>query len=864
MIPRATYRIQFHKGFTFEDGAQLAPYLAQLGISHLYASPILHARAGSTHGYDVVDHRRINPELGGEEAFREMAAALRAQGLGIVLDIVPNHMAVGGADNPWWLDVLEKGAASPFAHYFDIDWNPPGGALRNKVLAPFLGAPYGEILQSGDLKLIWDEVLGRLAFAYHEHRFPLRGSDYAEVCGETAPQEADLSDWQEPEALHTLLERQHFRLAWWRTASDQINWRRFFTINDLAALRVEDPRVFEAVHAKVLDLYAEGLIDGVRIDHVDGLTYPERYCRHLRKRLEERADERPEAAPKGRAYIVVEKILAAHEALPADWQVEGTTGYELMNDLSAVQHDPAGAGPLSRLWAQTSLQPAEFGPVERLARQQVLLTAFEGPLNTTARACQELTPGAIAAHDVTAPALRRALVAIVEEFRAYRTYATGEDDSPPAGPWFTAAVAAARGASVPVDQAAIDYFAQVMDGPDYPPSPARERAVRLFNQLTAPVAAKAVEDTAFYRYGRLLSRNDVGFDAAEFALEPDAFHQRMRTRANAMPHALSTTATHDHKRGEDARARLAVLSEIATDWAAAAAEWFKINAPLRGPLLDGGDEYQLYQTLVGAWPLDLRSDDRDGLAQFAQRICGWREKSLREAKLRTSWADPDAAFETENRRFVETLLDPACSATFLESLSGFVNRIAPAGALNALVQTAQRCTLPGVPDLYQGGEFWDLSLVDPDNRRPVDYDARQVALAAGDDPAAALTQWHDGRVKQALIARLLLLRQQEPDLFADGDYEPLAVSGARADHVIAFLRRRHDRAALVAVPRLCAVACIAAGAPLPDTGFWQDTRVEAPDGVWQDALGNGMQGSFACADLFARLPVAVLHYRPKG
>ncbi len=859
MIPRATYRVQFHKGFTFEDGARLAPYLARLGISHLYASPILHARAGSTHGYDVIDHRRINPELGGEDGFRDMAAALRAQGLGIVLDIVPNHMAVGGADNPWWLDVLEKGAASPFAHYFDIDWNPPGAALRNKVLAPFLGAPYGEVLHSGDLKLVWDDVLGRLAFAYHEHRFPLRAEDYAEICGEAAPSDADISGWQAPEALHALLERQHFRLAWWRTASDQINWRRFFTINDLAALRAEEPRVFEAVHAKVLDLYAAGLIDGVRIDHVDGLTQPGRYCRHLRKRLEERAGERPKTAAACRAYIVVEKILAAGEMLPGDWDVDGTTGYEVMNDLSALQHDPAGAAPLSRFWAQTSLQPAEFGPVESLARRQVLLSAFEGPLDAAARACQELTPGAIAAHDVTAPALRRALIAMIEEFRAYRSYATGEENSPPAGPHFDAAVDAARAASLPADAAAIDYFASVMDGTDFPPSPSRERAVRLFNQLTAPVAAKAVEDTVFYRYGRLLSRNDVGFDGEEFALAPDRFHARMQARAQTSPHALSTTATHDHKRGEDARAQIAVLSEIAADWSAVAKQWFKINAPLRTARIDRGDEYQLYQTLMGAWPLDLRCDDREGLAQFAQRIFGWREKSLREAKLRTTWADPDAEFEAANREFVDALLDPARAPAFLESLAGFVTRIAPAGALNALIQTALRCTLPGVPDLYQGGEFWDLSMVDPDNRRPVDYAARQTALAAGDDPLAALASWRDGRVKQALIARLLGLRARWPDLFADDSYEPLTVRGARAEHALAFLRRKGDRAVLIAVPRLVAEPCMAQGTPLPDAGFWQDTRIaDVPERDWHDLLGGASPASLACTDLFARFPVAVL------
>jgi (1->4)-alpha-D-glucan 1-alpha-D-glucosylmutase len=857
MIPRATYRVQFHKDFTLDDGAALAPYLARLGISHLYASPILHARAGSLHGYDVVDHRRINPELGGEDGFRRMAQALRAEGLGIILDIVPNHMAVGGADNPWWLDLLQKGPASPYAHYFDIDWNPPGVALRNKVLVPFLGAPYGDVLKSGELSLLWDDMLGRLAFTYHEHRFPLRDGDYAEVCAGAAPQEANLTSWQSPEALHALLERQHFRLAWWRTASDQINWRRFFNINSLAGLRVEDPDVFEAVHARVLDLYAEGLIDGVRIDHVDGLTHPGCYCRHLRERLEARGSERPPDAAKGPTYIVAEKILARGEALPPDWEIAGTTGYDFMNDVSAVQHDPNGAEPLARLWSQIGLRPAEFAAEERLARRQIVLSAFEASLGAVARACRDLEPTAIIAHDVTAPALRRGLMALIEEFRAYRTYATAEEGSPPAGPFFEAALQAAKAGSTPVDAAAIDYLADAIAGEKGTPDAARERAVRLFNQLCAPVAAKAVEDTAFYRYGRLLSRNDVGFDPGEFAISSDAFHACNAERARVAPHALLATATHDHKRGEDARARLAVLSEISDAWQTIIAQWFEANAALRTPLLQRGDEYQLYQTILGAWPMELRPEDRDGLAAFAHRIQTWREKSLREAKLQTSWADPNEAFEVANRAFVEGVLDPNRSAGFLASLCGFAMRIAPAGALNGLVQTVLRLTAPGAPDHYQGTEFWDFSLVDPDNRRPVDYAARETALADPRDPVSLLDRWQDGRVKQALIQRLLQFRSGRRALFEGGNYTPLRMEGTRQNHALAFRRRLGEDVVLVAVPRLCASPCIERGLPLPPIGFWSDTRV-AEIGVWHNVVTGALAESLDCADLFRDFPAAVL------
>ena len=380
--------------------------------------------------------------------------------------------------------------------------------------------------------------------------------------------------------------------------------------------------------------------------------------------------------------------------------------------------------------------------------------------------------------------------------------------------------------------------------------------MRLFNQLTAPVAAKAVEDTAFYRYGRLLSRNDVGFDAEEFAIASAEFHARMTALAKSTPQALLATATHDHKRGEDARARLAVLSEMPEDWALTVAAWYRLNAPLRDRLLDAGDEYQLYQALVGAWPLSLQADDRDGLAAFAERICGWREKSLREAKLRTSWADPDAAFEAANRDFVRVLLAPERSAAFLRSLSAFVSRIAPAGALNGLVQTVLRCTAPGIPDLYQGAEGWDFSLVDPDNRRPVDYARLQTMLAADGHPPATLATWQDGSVKQAVIARLLALRAQMPDLFARGDYTPLEVRGAEAGRVLAFTRQAGARKLLVAVPLHCGAACIAAGAPLPTAKFWGDTEIVA-DGAWYNAL-TGEPGTLRCAELFAEFPAAVL------
>jgi (1->4)-alpha-D-glucan 1-alpha-D-glucosylmutase len=837
MTPRATYRLQFHKGFTFDDAAPLAPYLAKLGISHLYSSPILAARAGSTHGYDVVDHTRINPELGGAEAFERLARTLRAVGIGIIVDIVPNHMAVGGADNPWWLDVLEKGDASHYARFFDVQFDTPDAELQGKILAPFLGAPYGEVLQSGDLKLV-RETGGKIAVAYHHHRFPIRPEDQATVA-------ADLDMYNDPDKLHELLEQQNFRLAWWRTAGDQINWRRFFDITELAGLRVERPEVFDAVHAVTFDLYRHGLIDGVRIDHVDGLADPAAYCRNLRTHLDALAAERPDGADRGPAYIVVEKILGADEPLPADWGVDGTTGYDFMNQVSALQHDPAGEQKLTDLWTTISGRPGDFEAEELTGREEMLRTAFDRQLDAAAETFYAIAAGNPETRDLTASALHRALVHIIRHMRVYRTYATGTGGSPAPGPYFDRAVAAAL-EEAPAEDWGIQFIAQTLGSDN------ARIAVKSFNQLTAPVAAKAVEDTAFYRYGRLLSRNDVGFQPARLACEIDDFHAAMRHRAAAFPHAMLATATHDHKRGEDSRARLAVISEVADEWQAAIDSWRETNAAVRPETIAPDDEYQLYQTLVGAWPLDLTVNDTGALDSFRERVAGWRIKSLREAKLRSSWAAPDVAYEGVNLAFLETILDPARSSRFIDRLGAFVDRIGPAAAMNGLVQLVLRSTAPGMPDLYQGAEFWDFSMVDPDNRRPVDYPARIAALEAGPAWSELHENWRDGRIKQRLAAALLSLRANDADLFANGDYQPLTVEGLRKDNVLAFARRHNGRMAVVAVPIRCAAAVTGSDAISPAADWWADTAIwtaglEAP----ADCLGRPVE-----LERTGRLPLA--------
>ncbi len=844
--PRATMRLQLHAGFTFADAANLVPYLHDLGVSHLYASPILTARAGSLHGYDVVDPTRVNPELGGEAGLRRLVTALRAADLGLIVDIVPNHMAVGGSDNAWWQDVLRHGPASRYARYFDIDWTPADPALHGKVLAPFLGSPYGQALQAGEIRLDADAG-GTPVIGYFDDRYPIAPSDHAEIAA-AGPAAYDSATENGRVRLHRLLERQHYRLAWWGTAGDEINWRRFFDINGLAGLRIEDPEVFEATHATLFRLYEEGLIDGVRIDHVDGLTDPPGYCRRLRARLEalaarrggagttdgtggaadgaggaaaekenwtppppfeggDRGEGREPSRPAGlrtpppgrlpqgeavsfsrptvsttptptlsnRPYIIVEKILGADEAIATDWGVDGTSGYDFMNQVSAVQHEPESERSLAFFWSAVSSRPADFATEESLARLQVLERGFDAQLEATATLLHRLARLDPLTRDTTQPAIRRALLVLLAQFPVYRTYNAGGPRSPGGQAAFARALTAAK-ASAPLHlHPVLDRLDRWLGGEDAgkPGGELRTRATRRFQQLSAPVAAKAVEDTAFYRYGRLLSRNDVGFDAGRLGAEPADFHAASMARARHFPDALLATATHDHKRGEDVRARLAVISELPDEWQATVQRWLEANAahrPAAGP--SHGDEAMLYQMIVGAWPLTLSPTDAVGCKDFAERLTGWQQKAIREAKLQGDWTGPDEAYESAARDLLFHLLTPG--SNFAAEAASFVRRIARAGAVNGLAQTLLKLMSPGVPDFFQGTEFWDFSLVDPDNRRAVDFAARTRALAEAPAPGSVAGAWRDGRVKQAVIARALALRRAVPELFARGDYVPAA------------------------------------------------------------------------------------------
>ncbi|MBK3867320.1 malto-oligosyltrehalose synthase [Pseudomonas stutzeri] len=920
----ATLRLQFHRDFTLDDATALVDYFAELGISHIYAPPLLTARPGSMHGYDVIDPTRINPELGGEPALQRLIDALRARGMGLILDIVSNHMAVGGAGNAWWLDVLEWGRRSPYAQFFDIEWNSPDPLLEGQLLVPFLGSDYGDALLQGSVALRLDIDTGALYAEHYEHRFPITPPSYGEVLraadhpqlralaqhfdalktepapyqtarllrGELAQQLEDADTRHALEQalngydstseegfrrLHALLERQHYRLASWRTAGDDINWRRFFDINELGGLRVERPVVFEETHAKIFELIGDGLVDGLRIDHIDGLADPRGYCRRLRRRVDRLNAGRPPEAAQSHVPIYVEKILAGGERLHDDWGVDGTTGYEFMNQVSLLQHDPAGESSLCALWSETSGRTTDFMEEARQARQLVLTGPLAGDFETVAQALLQVARGDVMTRDITLGAIRRALLELIIHFPVYRTYIAASGRREADEPFFQQALDGARTTLGEADWPLLEHLQRWLGGESLRQLPRSLRKIRRyactrFQQLTSPAAAKAVEDTACYRSGILLSRNDVGFDPQHFSAPPQAFHDECRQRAEHFPRNLLTTATHDHKRGEDTRARIAVISERAEWFAGKVRRWRDMAAKLiqqqdDGPAPSPADELMLFQILLGSWPLDLRSDDETGMAQYCERILQWQEKALREAKLRTTWADPNGNYEGACRRYVEHLLVSREGAVLRDDIAAAAAELAPAGALNSLAQCLLRMTTPGLPDLYQGAEYWDFSLVDPDNRRPVDFGARRASLELDVPLEQLLQSWHNGHIKQFVVSRTLQLRRSQPRLFSEGRYLPLTTVGAQASHLLAFARELDGEWLVVVVPHLAAGLLAGQRTPKVPQQHWGDTRValpEALDGREFQRLFDGttvtsQRASLEAAHVLDGLSVAVLH-----
>jgi (1->4)-alpha-D-glucan 1-alpha-D-glucosylmutase len=857
MTPRATVRLQLTREFPFDAAAAQIDYYAALGISHFYLSPIFRARAGSTHGYDTVDFHHVSDELGGIEGLRRLVIALRKRGMGAILDIVPNHMGVAGKNNAWWNDVLAKGRASQYAHYFDIDWTPEHRSLHGKVLLPYLDRPYADALKAAAIQVV-DEN-GEWKIAHYDSRWPVSEADAGER-GDAAQFNAENDEGRE--RLNALLERQNYRLDEWRVASERINWRRFFDITELAAMRIEDDDVFDDVHKAIFTLYEDGLIDGVRVDHVDGLAYPLRYCHRLRDELAARQPKRPIGLRDASAYIIVEKIFASHEP-QRDWGVAGTTGYDFMDHVGALLHNPAGQGVLDVLWRRVAGKPWEFRGAVSDARRQVLGESFNADLGRVARGFHALALTAPATSHLTYASLKRALVELIVAFPVYRCYGLPGALAPEDAAILAFAQERTMREAKPEDYDSLDFIARCLrEAMDSESETLQVGAAIRFQQLTAPIAAKAVEDTVFYREMRLLSRNEVGSDPNAFSMGVDEFHAACIARSRRFPNSLLATATHDHKRGEDARMRLAVLSEDADRWSETVSRWMAANIAHKTSatgttIPDAVDEYALYQTLVSAWP--LTSVDDNAVDDLHERVKQWWTKALREAKRHSSWIAPNAAYEEGCMKFLGSILG---DATFVDELSNFVESICAAAALAGLAQTFLRLTTPGVPDLYQGCDFWDFSLVDPDNRRAVDYVARKNSLDRSRHLSDDITEWRNGTIKQRLIATVLGHRTNNAQLYAAGDYVPLSASGTHAAHVIAFERRFEGTRAVCIASRWAQSFLGAANAmPMIAANRWEDTALNIDSGVFTNVLSGetiSIENGWELSALLRHFPVALL------
>ena len=884
-VPGSTYRLQFNADFTFSDAVDLIPYLAELGVGDLYASPYLKARPGSAHGYDVVDPGSLNPELGGNRDYWPLVKALAEHGMGQLLDIVPNHMGVG-SDNAWWYDVLENGPASAYASFFDVDWSPAGRRrLHGKVLLPILGDHYRDVLERGELGLDFDAREGAFSVGYYEHRCPIDPKTLPMILDSPSPPEADeprreverlLSAFGDlpgrnstdaenvaertriatnlkadlaglcarypevaryceervhwlngkgVEELHRLLEAQAYRLAYWRVASDEINYRRFFAVNDLAGVRVEDPRVFGATHEIVLKLLENGAVDGLRIDHPDGLRDPAEYLGRLHDAVV--------GAAGGPVYTLVEKILARDEDLPGDWPVAGTTGYEFTNLVNGLFVDSAGETGMDVAYRGFIGGPIDFQDLLYRCKHKVMRDALSSELNALSYRLSSIAEDG-RRYDFSVGTLRGALSEIIAHFPVYRTYIGPRRISEADRGHLDLAVQKAKRGSVGGDPKVFDFIRDVVQSA--PCEPEALTFTYKLQQYTGPVMAKGLEDRALYIHNRLVSLNEVGGEPEIFGVSISDFHQRNAERLARWPHSMLSTSTHDTKRSEDVRARVNVLSEIPDEWRVMVGRWYELNTPYRGdadgePAPSRNDEYLLYQALLGAWPLE--SQDERALEEFRERIKAYMQKAMREAQVRTSWIDVNEGYENAVAAFVDGLL--SAGSPFLREFPSFQRRVARLGAFNSLSQTLLKLTAPGVPDIYRGNEIWDFSLVDPDNRRPVDFALRKCLLADLKklDPLDAYTllkngAWQDGRPKLYLTWKALGLRRENPEFFTDGQYIPLEVSGERKANLVAFARRRGKEVAITVAPRLYAKTIPSEGHLIQAPETWQGTSILLP------------------------------------
>ena len=969
-VPASTYRLQLNAAYPFDAARLAVPYLDALGVTDVYLSPVFRARPGSPHGYDICSQRELNPELGSEADWHALVEALRGRGMGIVLDVVANHMGTDPSTNPWWRDVLENGRGSQFATYFDIDWEPVKTELAGKVLVPLLGDRYGVALEEGSLRVAAED--GRFVLAYGDRRLPLSplaypwllrcGLDSVEAGGgdddpdlrellsvitafshlpppdetsgeriaerrrESAVASERLARLVERspaiaahveaavawingtpgvpasfDALHELLERQPYRLAYWRTAADEINYRRFFDVNDLAGVRVEVPEVFDATHELVRALLARGDVRGLRIDHPDGLFDPGHYFARLQRLAREAtggtgsADGQDSTGGSGRAvYLVAEKILGPAEHLDPSWLVHGTTGYDWMNVAGGVFVDAAGEHGFRRLYQRFAGRAPHFAEVAYEAKSLIMRTALASELNVLAHRLNDLTEDNRRSRDFTLNSLRAMIREYVACLPIYRTYLTPDGIRDEERAVVRAALHRAAAKRRDSDPIVFRFLAQVLlppvdggDGEFAPASPA-EQASRVqfamqLQQYTGPVQAKGVEDTAFYRDNVLLSLNEVGGDPSRFGHSIDAFHQHNAQRRRAWPDSLTSTATHDTKLGEDVRARLNALTEWPDEWRRAVFTWSRINARWR-TLVDGewaparNDEYRFYQALLGAWPMEV--DPADGAPRpLVERLSAYMLKSAKEAKLRTSWINEHHAYDAALRAFVEQSLGGATKGRFLSAFAPLWRQVALAGVIDSLGQLVLKLASPGVPDVYQGCESWDLNLVDPDNRRPVDYAARTAMLAElepalwdagrtasnGDRVEAvreALSDWRSPRVKMLVTASGLRCRRARAATLRHGTYAPLPVVGRRHAHVVAFAREHEGDAVVAAVTRLPRGLNTSSLAPPRDA--WEDTIVRFPEttaGTWLNVMTgerlDAGQPAMPASRVFATLPAAL-------
>jgi (1->4)-alpha-D-glucan 1-alpha-D-glucosylmutase len=954
-LPTATYRLQFYAGFTFAAATGLVDYLAALGVSHCYASSYLKAVPGSSHGYDVADPTQLNPEIGGEETYAAWIAALRAHGMGHIIDLVPNHMGIAQSANPWWQDVLENGESSRYADVFDIDWQPLKSELEHKVLLPVLGDTYGAVLERQEIRLEYEH--GALRARYFDQWFPIAPGTYDRVLGyelprllEAAGPESEAANeflsiltairnlpgrlvtdpatrierdrekevikrrlagltTQSPEvqahiaravasfngcpgdprsfdALDALLSEQSYRLAYWRVAAEEINYRRFFDINELAAIRMEDPAVFERVHAYAFELLRRGCIDGFRIDHVDGLFDPGDYLQRLQARAREL---RPDLYTDRPLFVVVEKILGMDEELP-EWPSEGTTGYDFLAMLNGLFIERDNEREIDGVYHQFTRLRVPYREIAYRGKQLILRISMASELNVLAHRLNRFSERHRHYRDFTLNSLNQAMREIIACFPVYRTYVNEREPVPRDRDreYIEQAVREAKRRN-PNRPAAVYHFVRdllLKRGEFIRESEHSEHMafVGKFQQVTSPVTAKGIEDTAIYLYNRLVSLNEVGAEPDHFGTSPGQLHRWLQTRAERWSHGLSATSTHDTKRSEDVRARIDVLSEIPGAWKQATSRWARSNRRAR-TLIDGqsypsrNEEYLLYQTLIGSWPLaEMTGDAR---REYSDRISSYMLKAMREAKVFTSWLNPSEPHEQAMRHFVQTILAPDNPA-FLEDFVAFHQRVAQLGIYNSLAQAAVKIAAPGVPDFYQGTELWDFSLVDPDNRRPVDYARRRMLLTdldtriatAGAAAVAAglMADPRDDRLKLFTIATMLRFRQARRELFDHGAYTPLAVAGERGAHLFAFSRGYSGREAIVAVPRLLATLLADVEEVPVGERVWGDTTLSLPTpaaATYQNVLtdravpldDDGDRVTVRAADLFDTFPIALIEAR---